>query len=129
MNINIRTIPHKEQRYPTAGDYWEHESPENGSVVEFRISVLPRPEYEQLVLIHELVEYFLVKLSNIPLKDIDDFDILFEKIRPLRSTAEPGDDRAAPYYHQHQMASLVERLFAGILDVDWQDYEDAINKL
>ncbi len=129
MNISIKTIPHQEQRYNTVGDYWERKTTEEGTVVEFRISKLPRPEYEHLILIHELVEYFLVSIAGISLQSIDDFDKNFEAQRLPGDLSEPGDQRQAPYYNQHQMASLVERLFAAILNVDWQEYEEAINKL
>jgi hypothetical protein len=26
MKINIETIPHSDQRYPTVGDYWDDEN-------------------------------------------------------------------------------------------------------
>ncbi len=129
MNINIQTIPHQEQRYNTVGDYWERQTPEGATVVEVRISVLPNPLFERLILIHELVEYFLVSLAGIPIQAIDDFDIAFEAQREPSDLGEPGDQRQAPYYHQHQMATVIERLCAFLLGVDWQDYEDAVNSL
>lgn len=125
MNIRIVTIPHKEQRYNTCGDYLEMN---DGSTL-FLISKLKDKRYEYLVLIHELVEYFLVKRAQISLKKIDDFDIKFEKTRKSGNTDEPGDCPAAPYYVQHQAAILVERLFAFILGVNWNHYDKTVLEL
>lgn len=122
MNIRVLTIPHKKQRYATVGDYYEKK--EFGkTVVHFRISALPDPRYEQLILIHELVEYFLVKLLCISLKEIDDFDTSFQ------GEGDPGDDFNAPYYFQHQTASAVERICAVAMGVRWLDYEKAMVSL
>lgn len=125
MNIVINTIPHKEQRYPTCGDYWENDKGD----VYFAISEMDDQRYEYLVLVHELVEYFLVKLAGVPLYAIDDFDKHFESERALGNTDEPGDDQKAPYFMQHQLATVIERVFAVMLGVLWKDYEKAVNAL
>ena len=125
MKINIKTISHKEQRYNTAGDYWEDEE----GVIQFRISSFPDHRYEQLVLIHELVEYFLLALAKVAIAEVDLFDLKFEENRKPGDIAEPGDDPDAPYFHQHQAASIVERVFAGILKVDWTQYDKAVLEL
>ena len=125
MKINILTIPHKEQRYDTCGDYWEDAS----HALHIRISHLPDPRYEQLILIHELVEYFLLKIAKIPISKVDLFDIKFEKNRKEGDLSEPGDDPKAPYYHQHQIATIVERLCAHFFKVDWSAYENAVLEL
>ena len=61
MKINIETIPHGDQRYPTVGDYWDDE---NG-VMQVRVSDMKDWRYEALVIIHELVEMFLTKHRGI----------------------------------------------------------------
>ncbi len=125
IDIRIKTIPHAKQRYDTAGDYWEKK--EFGkTVVHFRISAMHDTRYEQLVLIHELVEYFLVKLAGIDVKEIDAFDEAYEHLRGEDDDSEPGDDEDAPYYFQHQAASAVERLCAVMMGVNWLDYSNAV---
>ena len=128
MTYDIQTIPHKDQRYDTVGDYWESEA-STGTIVHFRISQLSDPRFEWLVLIHELTEYFIVKLEGIPLASIDEFDKKFEEDRPEGNTDEPGDSIAAPYFMAHQTATMVERMFAIILGVFWKVYEAEINSL
>ncbi len=131
MKLDIRTIPHNEQRYDTAGDYYEE-----GGTTNFRISKLGDSRYEQLVLIHELVEYFLVKLAGIPLSKIDEFDKSFESDMYIEdgllfeeNWGEPGDSPQSPYYRQHQMASIVERMCAFFFNVKWVDYDGAVLNL
>ncbi len=124
MVFEIQTIPHKRQRYPTVGDYWE-----TAGVTHFRISRMDDEKYEWLVLIHEMVEYALVKLHGVPLGNIDIFDKQFEKARPPGNTEEPGDHPDAPYRREHQAATVVERVFAFILGVDWDEYEKYLNTL
>ena len=77
MKINIETIPHGDQRYPTVGDYWDDE---NG-VMQVRVSDMKDWRYEALVVIHELVEMFLTKHRGIPEHEISEFDIKFEQSR------------------------------------------------
>lgn len=88
--------------------------------------------YQWLVLIHEMVEYFLVKHAGISIQSIDEFDKKFEEKRKDRLVdmfEEPGDDREAPYYYQHQAATAVERLCALLLGVSWREYEEAVMAL
>jgi len=123
MKLDIKTIPHSEQRYPTVGDYWEE-----GKVTHVRISAMDDERYEWLVLIHELVEYFLVKLAGIPLSAVDEFDMAWEKKEP-RPEGEPGDSTESPYFMAHQTATMVERICAFAFGVLWRDYEKVVLEL
>jgi hypothetical protein len=125
--IEVRTLPHAKQRYDTIGDY---EEVDNGRAVAFRISAMPDWRSEAAVLIHELVEYLLVKRARIKLEDIDFFDIDFESRRGIDfmdTGQEAGDDPAAPYFKQHQFATIIERLFVRELGLTWQEHEDNCN--
>jgi len=124
MNICIKTIPHKEQRYETVGDYFYE-----GKTLCIRVSEMSDWRYEMLVVVHELVELFIVKHQKIPFKKIDTFDILFEKTRRKGSAAEPGDSPYAPYRFAHCVATGVERMLAAVMGVIWQDYDHEINSL
>ena len=125
MNITIKTIPHKEHRYETVGDWW---FTKNGDI-QIRVSKMDDWRYELLVGIHELVEVVLCKWMGVKQTSVDAFDIVFEKRRKKGNTDEPGDDRCAPYRFQHCIATGVERTMAALLNVYWTEYEEKINSL
>lgn len=123
MKIDIKTIPHREQRYNTVGDYF---SDKKG--LHFRISDLGCWEFEAAVLLHELTEYFWVKMKGIKISDIDAFDMYFEKEREMgihSEDAEPGDDPKSPYHIGHCLATAVERLWIGVSGKSWEMYAQA----
>lgn len=125
MNINIKTIPHNEQRYETVGDWWFDE---NGDL-QIRVSDVGNPKYEFLVAYHELAEVMLCKDRGITTEEVDTFDKNFEANRPEGNEDEPGDDPNAPYRKEHFFATSLERLVAAELNVDWNKYDETINKL
>ena len=126
MKINIETIPHGEQRYPTVGDYWD----DPDGVVQVRVSDMKDWRYEALVVVHELIEMFLTKARNIPEEAISDFDIKFERSREEGLvTGEPGDHVNAPYRNEHFFATNLERLLSSELGVDWFQYDQVVDAL
>ena len=126
MKINIETIPHGEQRYPTVGDYWD----DPDGVVQVRVSDMKDWRYEALVAIHELIEMFLTKARDIPEQSISEFDIKFEKSREEGLVAgEPGDHVHAPYRREHFFATNLERLLSSELGVDWFEYDRDVDAL
>ena len=131
LNIDIKTIPRKDQRYETVGDYYE--STADDGLQHVRVSDMGNSDYELLVAIHELVEWYLTAKRGIKPEDIDDFDIKFEA---LRSTApevigdqEPGHMVSAPYHKEHVTAERIERILAAELGVDWEAYNTKANHL
>jgi hypothetical protein len=126
-DINIKTTPLREMRYPTIGDYWE-----TPFAVEVRVAHLPDRRMEQLVIIHELVEIFLMQHRNIRLADSDDFDIVFEAERDAGQHGpddEPGDDVRCPYRREHRFAENIERLLCQELGLDFDDYAAQVMKV
>jgi hypothetical protein len=123
--FNIQIIPHKDQRYNSAGDFWIDED----NALQIRISNLGDVRMNMLVLIHELVEVVLTENAGIPEPDIMAFDIGFEATRSLGNLDEPGDDVRAPYSKQHGIATGIERIVAAVLGVNWKEYEAACNAL
>lgn len=123
--IRIQIIPHKSQRYDTCGDYYK-----NGSEWQFDISRM-NTDYEFLVLIHEMIEWFLTQKRGIKEKDITKFDKMFEEERRLGkwTTEEPGHDPRAPYKKEHEIAEKIEKLLAIELGVDWGTYDKAVISL
>ena len=123
--LAVKVIPHEQQRYNTVGDYFTDED----GVEQFRISLLAENKYEHLAMIHEIVERVLTFHAGVTNDAIDQFDIAFEKRREKEILGEPGDDPKAPYYRMHQIATIVERIVAAELGVDWHQYELSLNDL
>lgn len=126
MKIQIETIPHETQRYPTVGDYWDAED----GTIQVRVSNLADWRQEALVAVHEMVEMILTRHRGISEESISDFDIAFERGRERGQVlGEPGDDPRAPYRREHFFATNLERLLAAELDVDWRAYEALVDGL
>jgi len=157
MKITFETKPLKEMRYPTAGDYFlEREvlSASDLSTVRFRwipvyygeypaigreafyvpyveqrvphwkfqVIDLGNDDYEFLIFIHELLEWRLTQKHGVAEEDITAFD------KKHLDTNEPGYLKEAPYHKEHMAAEAIERMVATLLGVEWNDYEEAINK-
>lgn len=119
MKIIIETIPHKDQRYPTVGD-WQF----LGDELLIRVSEMGDWKKEALVGIHELVEALLCKSRGITQEEVDKFDMAYKG-----ADMDPGNDPYAPYNEQHFIASTFEESLQEDLSVDEEDYENAIDKL
>ena len=125
MRVNIETIDHHLQRYPTCGDWWL----EPGDTWQIRVSKMGDWRYELLVGVHELVECSICYYMGISTADVDKFDIAYEHARGEDNDDEPGDDPRAPYRIQHCIATGVERILAACLGVVWSEYANAIESL
>ena len=125
INLEIKTIPHDQHRYTTAGDYWDE-----GDKEVFRVSDMGDWRYEFLVAFHELIEKTLLRIKGVDLADVDAFDIQYEIDHAGHDIDnEPGNDPQAPYYREHQCATGLERTMAALMGVDWQAYERALEAL
>lgn len=125
MRIEIETIPHSQQRYSTPGDWFYDE---NG-VIHIKVSELSDWRREALMAIHELAEMLMCKHDGVTQESVDRFDIEYERNRTDGDESEPGDDLDAPYRKQHCIASGIERVMAGALEVCWDTYGDEISRL
>src|SRR5208337_252360 len=121
MNIVIRTIDHKDQRYETVGD-WQ---PLMGPNLLITVSDLGNPKMNALVAIHELIEALLCKFNDpeITTEIVDSFDMSHENLD------EPGESSEAPYHLQHTRATIIEKLLSDWLKIDWDEYEKRIQEL
>jgi len=129
-SIFCNSITHKNQRYETCGDYLYENLPGYGKAQKFFISRTIR-DYEFLIFIHELVEWYLTLKRGIKEKDITNFDLTFEKERidGKWTYEEPGNDKRAPYRKEHIFATKIEKIVARELGVDWDEYDKTINEL
>jgi len=125
--ILIRVIPHSQHRYSTVGDYYEVE----GGKWVIEVSELGDARYEFLVVVHELVEWFLLWWRGVREEDVRAFDEWWEEEaeRGNVQVDEPGDDVRAPYYWEHLFAKLVEKMVALQLGVDWGEYKKRLESL
>ena len=131
QEIVIRTIQHSDQRYDTVGDWRERTTlmvppaPDKQTVrshLDITVSEMSDERYEFLVGLHELVEAYLCKTRGISEEAVTAFDVEYEAKRKPGDDSEPGDDPRAPYFHEHQVATFVERYVAKELGVDWDAY-------
>lgn len=124
--IICESIPHSEQRYDTCGDYVEEYDE-----WYFTISKM-KADYEFLVLMHELTEWYLTQKRGIKEQDITKFDIKFEEDRAKglhNEIEEPGFHKDAPYINEHKFATKIEKLLAKELGINWNEYDKTILKL
>ena len=125
MNIEIKTILHRQQRYSTIGDWTILP---DGSL-KISVSDMGNDDYAFLVAVHELCEVWLCKKRGITQKAVDTFDIIFEQNRAEGDESEPGDHPDAPYRKEHFFATSIERLLAAELGVDWAKYDKTVVEL
>lgn len=124
--INWKIIPHSEQRYPTAGDYWL----DKDGVWQIRVSKLSDWRYEFLIFFHEALELAWCIWKGIPEPDVKAFDEEYERNRkPGDIDSEPGNDKRAPYFEGHQYATICERIAAIVLGVNWSEYDNEVSHL
>jgi hypothetical protein len=124
VRVVIETIPTKDQRYVTCGDYWV----DPDGTIQIRVSAELPNLMAHLVALHEYVEVLLTEHRGIKESDISAFDIDFEK-RHENDSAEPGDDPAAPYVKEHCFATGIERLMCSELGISWEKYSEAVDNL
>jgi hypothetical protein len=122
MRIVIETIEHSKQRYPTVGD-WQVK-PDG---LHITVSKMSDSRYEFLIGMHEAIEAYLAIRAGISPAAVDRFDKAYEARRKPGDLSEPGDDPRAPYHHQHQVATSIEKRLAKQLDVDWAAYDREVS--
>jgi hypothetical protein len=125
MRIVIETIPHKDQVYPTVGD-WRRDA---DGTLRIRVSEEVGEDSAFLVALHEMVESKLCEKQGITCEQVDQFDKDFEKNRKEGDFSEPGDSPEAPYRRQHIFADVLEKVIANEMRVHWELHEWAINNL
>jgi hypothetical protein len=122
MRIVIETIPHDQQRYDTVGD-WQFIGDDLIIKVSRFYPNISFSNYEFLIGIHELIEAILCKAYGIKEEEVDYFDMSHE------DHPDPGSLKDAPYYRQHLIATIIEKMLASELGINWDDYEEAIESL
>lgn len=126
--IEINVIPHNKQRYNTCGDWQYYDAKKF-----MRIDVSDTGDWRDTiaVAIHELTEAVLCLDRNISQKEVDEFDIQWEKDRVdgHQKYDEPGVDPRAPYYDEHRIATIIEKMLVKKLNLKWKLHQQHLDDL
>lgn len=122
-DIVIKTIPVEEQRYNTAGDYWETETE-----IHFRISKQQDERSEVAILLHEVTEFFLTKQQGISEEEITAYDLDWEERfkRGDVKADEPGMENDCPYKDEHETSLMIEKIFCWAAGIDWKKHDEQL---
>src|SRR5258706_7212663 len=100
----------KSMRYDDVGDYF------NNTIISYDIK---NPGIRNAIMLHEFIEYTLIKSAGIPVSMIDAFD--------TDTQAREKHQKEYKFYTKyHRIANNVERHFIENLGMDWKDYQKSI---
>ena len=120
--VLIELVPHKKQRYDTAGDYFLSKNWDGMKVCNIKISKMRSVDSEFMVAVHELVEWFLTNERGISEKEITDFDLAH------LDADDPGCLKSAPYRKEHLFSMKIERMICKELGIDFDKYYKEFEK-
>lgn len=100
----------KAMRYDDVGDYFD------STIISYDMK---NPVFNNGIMLHEFIEYTLIKSAGIPVDMIDAFD---------NDTAaqEKHKEEYKLYTKYHRMANRVERHFIENMGLSWKDYQKAV---
>jgi hypothetical protein len=125
LKIHIETAPFETLRNKQVDDYWY----DSDGTLQIRVAEELSDERRQhAVIIHALWEALTCRHTGVIVQMIDWWDEHFQTFG-LPPTVEAGDDPQCPYYRQHQMATIIERLFIEETGDNWQEYEKEVESL
>ena len=117
--IMVSVVPHASQPYETAGEWYFGAD----GVLHVEVSDVGDDDCAALVAVHEIVEALACRKHGVSYESVCDFD------RAHLNDDEPGANPKAPYFKEHAIADVVERLVATQLGVVWRDYDTKIDSL
>jgi len=106
----LRFRVRKTMRYDDVGDYFDT------TIISYDMK---NPVFNNAIMLHEFIEYSLIKSAGIPADMIDDFD-----------TDDDAPDRHPQeyklYMKYHRIANNVERHLIENLGFTWKEYQKAV---
>jgi hypothetical protein len=122
-DIVVKFIPIEEQRYNTAGDYWEDEDN-----IHFRITKQENKQSEIAILLHEITEFFLTRERGLTEREITEYDLAWETLHNQGFTQadEPGNEPGCPYKDEHDISLIIERIFCMAAGINWQKHDEQL---
>lgn len=148
MNISIQVIPDSQMRPEVSGADWYFEyefhcdkcglafmektsHPQKCSKcnewlkirewLQVRVSPMSDWRREMLLAIHETVEALMCCHNSVTVAQVDKFDQEYDKTHTFDLDA--GDERDAPYRHEHCLATAIERILCAEFGVVWSEYD------
>ena len=100
----------KSMRYDDVGDYLD------STIISYDME---NPIFNNGIMLHEFIEYTLIKSAGIPVEMIDAFDT--DDAAP-----EKYPEQYKLYTKYHRMANNIERLFIENMGISWKDYQKAV---
>lgn len=100
----------KSMRYDDVGDYFDN------SIISYDIK---NPIIRNAIMLHEFIEYTLIKSAGISVSMIDKFDT--DEV-----ACEKYQKEYKFYTKYHRIANNVERHFIENMGMDWKNYQKAI---
>ncbi|MBF0555646.1 MAG: hypothetical protein HQK96_14040 [Nitrospirae bacterium] len=128
MNIIIKIVEQKEQKFLTQGD-WRPD--EHGDMI-ITITKCPDWRHEAGIAVHELVELYISKNLGITIEQCDEFDAMYEegyRSGKIPLNKEPGYDKKCPYFLGHVWGDRFSFVLLWLLGVKWKDYVRETDKL
>lgn len=125
MDITIKTVPNQEimeRKGFTGADWWT----DRYGNLQVRVAEELGDERECFILaIHEVTEAIMCRHLGISQEAVDAFDSKYQAEHEVDLNA--GDEPEAPYKIPHTFATAIERILAGVLEVDWKPYDDKLS--
>lgn len=103
----------KSMRYDDVGDYLDN------TIVSYDMK---NPIIHNAIMLHEFIEYSLIRSAGIPVSMIDAFDT-------SDTAADKHKKEYQLYCKYHRIANNVERHFIENMGMDWKDYQKAVYKV
>lgn len=100
----------KSMRYDDVGDYFD------STIVSYDMK---NPIFNNGIMLHEFIEYTLIKSAGIPVEMIDAFDTDDD-------APEKYPKQYKLYNKYHRMANNIERLFIENMGLSWNEYQKAV---
>ncbi len=100
----------KSMRYDDVGDYFD------STIIAYDMK---NPIFTNGIMLHEFIEYTLIRSAGIPVAMIDAFDT--DETAPKKHPKE-----YALYQKYHRIANNIERHFIENMGISWQDYQKAV---
>ncbi|HVZ67555.1 MAG TPA: hypothetical protein VG917_04830 [Patescibacteria group bacterium] len=100
----------KSMRYDDVGDYFD------STIISYDMK---NPIFNNGIMLHEFIEYTLIRSAGIPVSMIDAFD--------NNDTAQDRyPEQYKLYCKYHRMANNIERHFIENMGIDWKEYQKAV---
>lgn len=121
--VHMHTDTIKDHRYKSIDDWQNPYINSNNVVFTVQAADTGNWKYNMLIFFHALVEQVLCYSNKITDEQVSEWD--------MRHTHcdDPGSHEEAPYFREHKSAEEIEAMISTYLDIPWDDYGKAIDKV